>query len=149
MFLFFSVCAFHISQHVVHCNCHTNAPPHLKFCCLPVSIHLRPQYMVLHMTLLYSIPERRFQNELKGAVLKGSSSVKNLRMVSRVVEEMSCRLPILLCALPLQPHPETLSRCQIFGNTNRICRARGSSTKVSDQNFNIYFTHFYLRLSKF
>ena len=35
-------------------------------------------------------------------------------MVSRVVEDISCRLPIISCPLPLQPHPATLSRYRIF-----------------------------------
>ena len=34
-------------------------------------------------------------------------------MVSRVVEEMSFRIPILSCPLPLQSNPEKLSRFRI------------------------------------
>ena len=96
-----------------HCECHTNFPPHLKLYCLLVSIHLRPRYMVFRVTLIYSIPARRFQNEPWGAVSIGSSSVNNLRMVSKLVEEMLCRLPIILFPLPLQPHLATLSRYRI------------------------------------
>ena len=88
-------------------------PPHLKSYCLPVPIHLRPRDMVFRITLLCSIPVRRFKNKPRGAVSIGSLTVKNLIMVLRVVDEMLCRLPILSCLLPLKIHPATLSRFRI------------------------------------
>ena len=38
MFLFFSACAFHIPQNVVHCEFHTDAPPSPKML-LPPGLH--------------------------------------------------------------------------------------------------------------
>ena len=96
-----SAWAFQIPQHIFYCECHTNSLPRLNIYCLPVSIHLRPWDTVLCMTFLWSISAQQFQNELWGAVSRGSSSVNNLRIVSRVVEEMFCCLPILSSHIPL------------------------------------------------
>ena len=113
-FYFFQLVCFTFHKMLFNVNATPMPPPHLKSFCLLVSIHLRPQYMVFRITLLCSIPAQRFQNKPWGAVTRGSSSVNNLRMVLRVQEEMSCCLPILLCTIPLQTHPATLSRFQIL-----------------------------------